>query len=147
MSTGNIFAPKPGRFGVLPNLLTGRCAAAIGNTTTTTYNFGGHPSISVVSKIVISAGTVPASTGGTILAVIQKYDASADAAVALTAATIDLEALTAHEGTAVALLTTLTDAQKTLDVGDTLRMAVTTTSTVTTAAVDLMVNFELLVQE
>lgn len=147
MSVGNIFAPKPGRFGTLPNLLVGRCAAAIADSGTTTYNFGGHPSIAVVNKIVISAGTVPASTGGTILAVVQKYDASANAAVALTAATIDLEALTAHEGTAVALLTTLTDAQKTLDVGDTLRLVVTTTSTVTTAAVDLVVNFELLVQE
>lgn len=147
MSVGNAFLPKPGRFGVLPNLLVGRCAAAIGNNTTTTYNFGGHPSISVINKIVISAGTVPASTSGTILAVIEKYDASANAAVTLTASTIDLEALTAHEGTAVALLTTLTDAQKTLDAGDTLRMVVTTNNTVTTAAVDLLVNFELLVQE
>jgi len=94
---------------------------------------------------VVSAGTVPASTSGTILGVLQKYDASADAAVALTD-NIDLEALTAHEGTAVTLLPTLTDAQKTLDTGDTVRFVVTTTNTVTTAAVDLMVNVELLVQ-
>jgi hypothetical protein len=95
---------------------------------------------------VVAAGTVPASTGGTILGVIQKYDASADAAVALTD-NVDLEALTAHEGTAVALLSSLTDAQKTLDTGDTLRFAVTTSSSVTTAAVDLTVNVELLVLE
>jgi len=142
---GNYFSPLAGRFGVMPNLLVGRCSAAIGNSTTTTYNFGGHPAKSIINRAVVSAGTVPASTSGTILGVLQKYDASADAAVALTD-NIDLEALTAHEGTAVTLLPTLTDAQKTLDTGDTVRFVVTTTNTVTTAAVDLMVNVELLVQ-
>ena len=142
---GNYFSPLAGRFGVMPNLLVGRCSAAIGNSTTTTYNFGGHPAKSIINRAVVSAGTVPASTSGTILGVLQKYDASADAAVALTD-NIDLEALTAHEGTAVTLLPTLTDAQKTLDTGDTVRFVVTTNNTVTTAAVDLVVNVELLVQ-
>ena len=142
---GNYFSPLAGRFGIMPNLLAGRCDAAIGNSTTTTYNFGGHPAKCIINRAVVSAGTVPASTSGTILGVLQKYDASADAAVALTD-NIDLEALTAHEGTAVTLLPTLTDAQKTLDTGDTVRFVVTTTNTVTTAAVDLMVNVELLVQ-
>lgn len=141
----NIFAPTPGRLGVLPNLLVGRCDAAIGNSTTTTYSFGSHPAKCYINRAVVSAGTVPASTSGTILGVIQKYDASADAAVTLTA-DVDLEALTASEGTAVALLSTLTDAQRTLDTGDTLQFVVTTTNTVTTAAVDLMVNVELFVE-
>ncbi len=141
----NIFAPTPGRLGVLPNLLVGRCDAAIGNSTTTTYSFGSHPAKCYINRAVVSAGTVPASTSGTILGVIQKYDASADAAVTLTA-DVDLEALVAKEGTAVALLSTLTDAQRTLDTGDTLQFAVTTTNTVTTAAVDLMVNVELFVE-
>lgn len=141
----NIFAPTPGRLGVLPNLLVGRCAAAIGNSTTTTYSFGSHPAKCYINRAVVSAGTVPASTSGTILGVIQKYDASADAAVTLTA-DVDLEALTAKEGTAVALLSTLSDAQRTLDTGDTLQFVVTTTNTVTTAAVDLVVNVELFVE-
>lgn len=145
MSVGNAFMPLTGRFGVMPNLLVGRCDAAIGNNTTTTYNFGSHPAICLINRAVVSAGVVPASTSGTITGVLQKYDASADAAVTLTNA-VDLEALTASEGTAVALLTTLTEAQKTLDVGDTVRFVVTTNNTVTTAAVDLMVNVELLVQ-
>lgn len=145
MSVGNIFAPLPGRFGVIPDLLVGRCAAAIGNTTTTTYNFGSHPAVCIINRAVVSAGTVPASTSGTILGVLQKYDASANAAVVLSG-NVDLEALTAHEGTAITLLTTLTDAQKTLDTGDTVRFVVTTDNTVTTAAVDLVVNVELLVQ-
>lgn len=142
---GNFFAPLAGRFGIMPNLLAGRCDAAIGNSTTTTYNFGGHPAKCVINRAVVSAGTVPASTSGTILAVLQKYDASANTAVTLTD-NVDLEALTAKEGTAVTLLTTLTDAEKLLDTGDTVQFVVTTNNTVTTAAVDLMVNVELLVQ-
>jgi hypothetical protein len=141
----NYFAPTPGRLGVLPNLLVGRCDAAIGNSTATTYSFGSHPAKCYINRAVVSAGTVPASTSGTILGVIQKYDASADAAVTLTA-DVDLEALVAKEGTAVALLSTLTDAQRTLDTGDTLQFVVTTTNTVTTAAVDLLVNVELFVE-
>jgi len=141
----NYFAPTPGRLGVLPNLLVGRCDAAIGNNTTTTYSFGSHPAKCYINRAVVSAGTVPASTSGTILGVIQKYDASADAAVTLTD-NVDLEALTAKEGTAVALLSALTDAQRTLDTGDTIQFVVTTDNTVTTAAVDLMVNVELFVE-
>ena len=141
----NYFAPTPGRLGVLPNLLVGRCNAAIGNNTTTTYSFGSQPAKCYINRAVVSAGTVPASTSGTILGVIQKYDASANAAVTLTA-DVDLEALTAKEGTAVALLSTLTDAERTLDTGDTLQFVVTTNNTVTTAAVDLMVNVELFVE-
>lgn len=140
----NDFRPTPGRLGAFPNLLAGRCDATIGNNTTTTYSFGGHPEKCYINRAVVSAGTVPASASGTILAVLQKYDASANAAVVLTS-NIDLEALTAFEGTAVTLLSTLTDAQRTMDTGDTLRLVVTTTNTVGTANVDLVVNVELFV--
>jgi hypothetical protein len=142
---GNFFAPTAGRFGIMPNLLAGRCDAAIGDNTTTTYSFGSHPAKCIVNRATVSAGTVPASTSGTITGVLQKYDASANAAVTLTSA-VDLEALTAKEGTALTFLTTLTDAEKLLDTGDTVQFVVTTNNTVTTAAVDLMVNVELLVQ-
>jgi hypothetical protein len=142
----NFFSPKPGRLGVLPNVLVGRCARVIADSATTTYNFGGHPAKCYINRAIVSAGTVPASTGGTILATLQKYDAVANSAVTLTA-NIDLEALTANEGTAVSLLSTLTEAQQTLLPGDTVRLAVVTTSSVTTAEVDLVVNVELLVEE
>ncbi len=138
------FQPTPGRFGVVPNLIQGRCDATIGNNTTTTYSFGGHPAKAYVNRAVVSAGTVPVSASGTILGVLQKYDASANTAVALTG-DVDLEALTAHEGTAVTLISSLTDAQRTLDTGDTLRFVVTTDNTVGTAQVDLMVNVEVFV--
>jgi hypothetical protein len=89
---------------------------------------------------------VPAATSGTILGVLQKYDAAANTAVALTG-NVDLEALVAHEGTAATILSSLTDAQRTMQVGDTLRFVVTTNNTVTTAAVDLNVRVELLILE
>ena len=141
---GNFFAPTAGRFGVLPNLVTGRCVANIANSTTTTYNFGGHPATCLVSRAMVSAGTVPTSASA-VTGVLQKYDATANAAVALTAA-VDLLTLTAHEGTAVPLLSSLTDAQKTLRPGDTLRFVITAAGTITAQAVDLMVNTEVLVQ-
>jgi len=142
----NHFSPKPGRYGVLPNLLAGRCNATIGNSGTTTFTFGGHPARCFINRAVVSAGVVPVSSSGTILGVLQKYDASANAAVTLTA-NVDLEALTAYEGTAVPLISTLTETQRLLDTGDVLRFVVTTTDTVGTAATDLTVNVELLVLE
>ncbi len=48
----------------------------------------------LINRALVSAGTVPASASGTILATLEKYDAAANAAVTLTA-NIDLEALTA----------------------------------------------------
>jgi len=138
------FRPLPGRLGAFPNLLAGVCTTTIANSGTTNYNFGGHPARCYLNRAMVSAGTVPVSASGTILGVLYKYDASANAAVALTG-NIDVEALTANEGTAVAFLSTLTDAQRTLEPGDTVRFVVTTTNTVGTAAVDLRVHVELLV--
>ena len=142
----NYFAPKPGRLGVAVNLLAGSCDTTIAGTGTTQYNFGGHPARCYINRAVVSALVAPVSASGTVLGVLQKYDASANAAVALTG-NIDLEALTANEGTAVSLLSTLTDAERTLDTGDTLRLVVTTTDTVGTPEQDLTVNFELFVLE
>lgn len=144
MSVGNAFMPAPGRFGVIPNLVTGRCVTTIANSTTTTYNFGGHPATCLATRAMVSAGTVPTS-GSALTGVLQKYDAANNTAVALSAA-VNLLTLTAHEGTAVPLLSTLTDAQKTLLPGDTLRFVITAAGTVTLQPVDLMVNTEVLVQ-
>jgi predicted GNAT superfamily acetyltransferase len=139
------FSPKTARrAGALPNLLVGRCQATIGDSTTTTYNLGSHPATCYINRAVVSALTVPVCASGTILAKLYKYDASANAQVALTD-DVNLEGLTANEGTAVALLSSLTDAQRTLDTGDTLQFVVVTTNTVGTAQVDLNCNVELFV--
>lgn len=139
----NFFGPKPGRFGVASTLLVGRCQTTMANGVT--YQFGSHPAKCLISRAVVSALTAPVSNAGAVTGVLQKYDASANAAVTLTAS-VNLETLTAKEGTAVSLLTTLTDAQKTLDTGDTLQFVITS-GTIDTQPVDLMVNTELLVLE
>ncbi len=81
-------------------------------------------------------------------AVVQKYDASANAAVVLTDA-VDLLTATqvAREGYVIELLSTLSQAQRTLDVGDTLEVKVTAASTVTGQPTDFFVTAELLVAE
>lgn len=94
---------------------------------TTTFVLGGFGRRVVVRECTVSVTTVPADADGTILAVLQKYDASADAAVALTTAT-DMETLVTREARVVPVIGTLTDAQVTMDVDDTLEFAVTNNS-------------------
>jgi len=137
----NFFAPKPGRFGVASTLLVGRCQTTMANGVT--YQFGSHPAKCLIARATVSALTAPISSAGAVTGVLQKYDASANAAVALTDS-VNLETLTSKEGTAVPLLTTLTDAQRTLDVGDTLQFVITS-GAIDTQPVDLMVNTELFV--
>lgn len=144
MSVANAFLPQPGRLGVLPNVIPGRCVGDVANSDDTIYSFGSHPAPCVLSRAIVSAKTLPASTSA-VTGVLQKYDATANAAVTLTAA-VNLKALTAHEGTAVPLLTTLTAAQKAFNPGDTLRFVVTAAGTITTQPVDLIVTTEVLVQ-
>lgn len=133
------FIPRPGHFGEHPAILSGKANTLTANTTTT-FSIGGINRAAFVERLSVSAGVVPADADGAITMVVYKYDASADAAVALTG-TVDLEALTAHESTAIALLTTLTDAQRTLDEGDTIRAVVTNDSAaITTQPVDLVLS-------
>ena len=88
------------------------------------------------------------TSGGAVTAVVQKYDASANAAVVLTAA-VDVLTPTqvAREGYVIELLSSLTQAQRTLDVGDTLELKITAASTVTGQPTDLFVTAEILVAE
>jgi hypothetical protein len=77
------------------------------------------------------ASPCPVDADGTILATLKKWDKSAGAAVTLSAA-LDLEALVAKQVTDFTLLSTLTDDQRTLDVGDTLYVEIVNNS----AAID-----------
>lgn len=101
--------------------------ATLSANTTTTFAIGGFDRRVRFAGFSVSVTNVPADADGVITAIVQKYDASADAAVALTAAT-DLETLTTREARTVAPLGTLTEAQFTLDTGDTLEFVVTNDS-------------------
>jgi hypothetical protein len=141
----NFFRPKPGRFGTASVCLTGRAQGNIGASGDTEHCFGSFPAKSLINRTVVSAETVPVGAG-TVTAVLKKYDASANAYVTLTSA-INLETLTAREGTAMSFLSTLTQADRTLDTGDTVAFLITSSSTISTQPDDLMVNTELLVLE
>lgn len=139
------FLPRnPNRAGTIP-LLAEILAGTITANTTTTHRGPAIPSLSYLAKAIVSCSTVGADSDGTLLLTLKKYDASANAAVTLSAA-FDLESLTANEGTLMTILSTLTDDQRRIDVGDTLFFEVVSNSAAfNTAPVGVRVDIELLV--
>lgn len=98
-----------------------------------------------IMGLSVSVDTVPVNAAANT-AIFYKYDASADAAVALNTLT-DLETLVTKEGRKVDLLATLTDAQRTLDDGDTLYVETTQGGAQTTQPTNLCFAVELAVLE
>lgn len=141
------FGPLAPRSGVMPVAVTGRLDGTIGNSGDTVFSFGGYPRLAAISRAIISQ-EVLATSGSALTAVVQKYDASANAAVVLTAAVnlLTTDAV-AREGTVVDLLASLTQEQRTLAVGDTLEVKVTAAGTVTGQPTDFFCTVELLVLE
>lgn len=134
------WSPKPGSFGDEPvvftsgpiggaNYLGGASPLTANNTTI--FRLGPVTRRSFLRGGAASVVTVPADADGTILATIRKYDASAAAAVTLTA-TLDLEALTTRAGSLFTLLSTVTNEQLTFEVGDAIEVHVVNNS----AAID-----------
>lgn len=141
------FGPKANRSGTMPVALVGRLDGTVGNSGDTTFSFGGYPQKAYVSKFIISQAVLMTS-GGAVTGVVQKYDASANAAVVLTSAVSLLTGTqVAREGYAISVLGTLSQEQLTLDVGDTLELKITAASTMTGQPTDLFVTAELLVAE
>lgn len=79
--------------------------------------------------VTVMASAVPADADGTLVATVKKWDASAGAAVSLSAAT-DLETLitAAKKGYHIALLSTLTEEEVYLDTGDSVYVEVVSNS-------------------
>lgn len=96
------FRPLPGRFGTMVVVLT-KAVGTITANVTTTFNVGApvgdsrRPAKSKLLGVTVSTITVPVDADGTILASVIKRRASDDTDVALSSATLDLEALTAEE--------------------------------------------------
>ena len=137
------FLPKPGRLGIAPTafqsgaLNLGTLAAG-----TQTHNMGAFPNKAYVDSIVVCAGTFPtASTSCTIQ--ISTFDGTNT--VNLTAAT-DINAKTAGAPVALSLLSTLTEAQRTLSTIESLQVSVVTVGTVSVQPVDLTVTVQLSVE-
>lgn len=139
------FLRGPGRYGQSIAFVRGALTGNIANSTTTTYNTGGIHRKSEIERLAISARTVVASAGA-VTCIVYKYDATANSAVALSAA-FDLKSLTADETSQIPLLTTLTDSQLLLREGDTFRVVVTAASTISTQPADLILSVEVAVLE
>jgi hypothetical protein len=148
------FAPKPGRFGVLPTILpSGRINTGTVSLpyTTTNHNIGSFSAKSYINRALVCAETFPRFTG-TATATVQLFKMTGATALALT------DALDIHNASGTArpssvpvnlpILSSLTEAQRTLTTGDSLRIAVAFGGTaVTDQPDDLTINVELLVEE
>jgi hypothetical protein len=139
----NFFRPKPGRFGVAPVVLTVKPEFGTLAAGTVVHNLGSIPSRAFISKISVSAGTFP-DAATSIAATLRKKPSGT--AVALTSG-IDINDQTAGTAVAGSFLSSLTEAQRTLNPGETLELSVVTTGAVAAQPADLVVTVELLVLE
>jgi hypothetical protein len=138
----NFFRPKPGRFGVAPVVLAVKPSFGTLAAGTVVHNLGSIPSRAYISKISISAGTFP--NADSVAATLRKKPSGT--AVALTSA-IDIDNKTASTAVAGSFLAAATEAQRTLNPGETLELSVVTVGSVTAQPADLVVSVELLVLE
>jgi hypothetical protein len=135
------FSPRMGhRFGAAPAFLSA-AAGTVTASATTVHDIGGFHRKGYLFRANASCSTVPVSASGTVEATLVKYDASADAAVPLSAV-LQLEGLTAHESAPFVLLTSLTEAQRRLDEGDVLYVSIVSDAAIGTAAVNLRFTVE-----
>lgn len=142
----NFFAPKPGRLGVLPIVLTsGRINTGTLAAGTQTHTIGAHPAKCYINRASVSAGTYPTAATSCVARLI-KYDSTANAAVTLTG-DLDINDKTDREALALAITTTLTDAQRTLNPGDTLEFELVTVGVVSVQPDDIVCVVELYVEE
>ena len=142
----NFFAPKPGRLGTLPVPLTsGRINTGTLAAGTQTHTMGAMPGKCYISRATVSAGTYPTAATSCVVRLI-KYDSTANAAVTLTA-DLDINDKTDREALALAITSTLTEAQRTLLPGDTLEFEIVTVGAVSVQPDDIVCVVELFVEE
>lgn len=139
----NFFKPKPGRFGIMPVAVTVKPDFGTLAAGTVVHNLGSYPGTCYINKVCISGGTFPVA-GTSIAATLAKKPAGT--AVPLTSG-IDINDQTAATAVQGDFLSTLTEAQRTLNLGETLQLSVVTTGAVATQPVDVVVTVELLVLE
>jgi hypothetical protein len=139
----NNFMPRPGRFGLIPvpltsaPITTGTLAAG-----TQTHIVGAFTRLAYINRAVVVADVFPtASTSVTVQ--LFKHDASAPGAPVTLSGLIAISASAARIGVPIPITTTLTEAQRTLDVGDSIYLQLVTTGSVSVQPDDLTVVVEL----
>jgi hypothetical protein len=139
----NFFRPDPGRFGVMPVAITTKPVFGTLAAGTVSHQIGAYPFRCYINAITIVAKVFP-DAATSVVATLQKKPSGS--AIALTNG-IDIDAKTADVAVAGTFITTLTDAQRTLNPGESLLLSVVTTGAVSVQPTDLMVIVELLVLE
>lgn len=140
----NDFRPKPGRFGTHPvpfnsgRINTGTLVAGTQN-----HNVGAMAATCIVNRATICAEVFPTAATSCTL---QLFKMTGATALALTAAT-DINAKAADTPIQVPVLSSLTDAERVLKAGDSLRVAIVTVGAVSVQPDDVTVCAELLVLE
>lgn len=145
----NFFKPKPGRFGVHPTIMnSGRLnTAGLTGGTPQNHNIGAYSTKSYINKAVVCADTFPAAATSCRIELYKMTGATALALTETGATALSINAATADVPIQLPILASLTDGQRTLAAGDSLRVAIVPTGAVSNVGDDLTVTIELLVQE
>lgn len=143
----NYFRPKPGRFGTMPVVVSGYWDGNIGSSGDTVVTIGSYPQRARINGFSFAFPDL-ATSGSAVTIVLQKYDKSAAAAVVLTTAVSVLTpTAVARTAQVASFLPTLTDAQLTLEPGDTLEVKFVAAGSVSGSPTYCTFDVELLVQE
>ena len=138
----NYFAPLPGRFGTVPvpmnsgRINTGTLAAGTQN-----HNIGASAAKSLINRATACAEAFPTAATSCVVTLVKMTGATA---LTLTS-DLDINTKTANVPLQFAFLSTLTEAERTLNPGDSLRVAIVTTGAVSVQPDDVTVTVELLV--
>ena len=137
----NFFAPLPGRFGTVPvPMCSGRINTGTLAAGTQTHNIVAFAAKSLINRATACAEVFPTAT--TCVATLVKM--TGVTALTLTS-DLDINDATADVPLQFAFLSTLTEAERTLGAGDSLRVSIVTTGSVTVQPDDVTVTVELLV--
>lgn len=137
----NFFAPISGRFGTVPvpmnsgRINTGTLAAG-----TQLHNIGAFAAKSLINRATVCAELYPSATS----CVVTLVKMTGVTALTLTS-DLNINAATANVPLQFAFLSTLTEANRTLNAGDSLRVSIVAVGAVTVQPDDVTVTVELLV--
>lgn len=138
----NFFAPLPGRFGTVPvPMNSGRINTGTLGAGTEAHNIGAFPAKSLINRATACAAVYPTAATSCVVTLVKMTGVTA---LTLTS-DLDINAATADVPLQFAFLSTLTEADRTLNTGDSLRLSMVTTGSVTVQPDDVTVTVELLV--
>jgi hypothetical protein len=139
----NAFLPKPGRLGIAPvSFNSGRINTGTLAAGTAVHNIGAFPNNAWVDSAIVCADTFP--TAGTSCTITVSKTDGTTVTVLTTATSINTKS--AGVPIALPIVTSLTDAQRTLKPTESLTVTIITAGSVTVQPDDVTVNVQLSVE-